>query len=130
MWIVSTILIFMFIWPKFQRCSTKTSVSKMLIFIPTICHHIDLFVIFSLLPLRLSVSFFLLCYKKFFFMHTYSYQNNSISHAFRMWMCLIIGNGHILKWIHDIRIEFSKLTLIWKWYRKYMTLKINIQKEM
>ena len=130
MWIVSTIMIFMFIWPKFQRCSTNTSVCKMLIFIPNIWHHIDLFVIFSLPPLKLSVSSFLPCCKKFFYLHTYSYQNNSISHAFRMWMCLILGNGHILKWIYNIQIEFSKLTLIWNWYRKYMILEMNIQKVM
>ena len=90
-----------------------------------IWHHIDLFMIFSLPPLWLSISFFLPCSKKSFLLHNNSYQNNGISHVFRMWMCRILGNGHILKWIHDIQIEFSKLTIIWKWYRKYMILKIN-----
>ena len=96
-WTIFTILLFMFLWlnsrdtvqiPLCLRCSFSCQIfgiTKIYLW-PSYCLHWA----------SEGSSFLPLC-KKSYFLHTCSYENHNFSHVIRMWMCLTLGNGHILK---------------------------------
>lgn len=96
------ILIFMFMWPEISEVITKTSVSKILFYF-------QIFVIIDLLwyshcSTGLSVFFLPSCCEVLSCIPLLSKQQHFMHSECGVY--LIVGNGHILKWIHDINWIF------------------------